>query len=191
MMVKNCFLCVPLRAGLLIWGYSAVIIIYTNLLFWLYELHVIWTKSEFNSNQFILKTFILLFVAMYLLFHVVLISGLHNRSSGLLDIYKGFLTIWLILEGIFAALYIPLSMYQMYQENIKYYEVTAVFMLLSKFLFYAAVVVVVVCILKVYILVCVRSVKSTFKNEEIRESEPFAQNPDVTDNRRPNYDSDC
>ncbi|XP_045774117.1 uncharacterized protein LOC123873342 isoform X2 [Maniola jurtina] len=173
--VENCCFCLPLRNGLLLWGYFCLVTIYLSALSTLYRLQdFFYDASSFRGNEFFFLFISLVLLLLYFIFHIVLVAGLHKKSKCMLEVYDGSLIISMVLESIVAGLYIPLAMLRSLEYDIQHDDNSSIF------LFGIAVLVVLEILFKYYILVCVRSLISTLAvNEEDFHSEYSLENPDV------------
>ncbi|XP_022826945.1 uncharacterized protein LOC111356711 [Spodoptera litura] len=141
-MLKRCLLCIPLRYGLIGWGYIRLVIdiIVTVALTieFIHVLEMVQTRSYSVSNLVIIGLIILLGVADFTL-TVVFIIGAQRKNVKLLKmcyVYNIVLWVLIIILGVAVSVY---TVYLMYQHNVAFlhhifYILTDLFTYLSQIL---------------------------------------------------------
>ncbi|CAH1637046.1 unnamed protein product [Spodoptera littoralis] len=141
-MLKRCFLCIPLRYGLIGWGYIRLVIdiILTVALTieFTYVLRMVQTRSYSVSNLVIISLIILLGVADFTLTVVFIIGGQRKNVKLLKICYVYNIVLWvlIIIMGVAISVY---TVYLMYQHSLGFlhhivYILTDLFTYLSQIL---------------------------------------------------------
>ncbi|KAJ2951721.1 hypothetical protein O0L34_g13886 [Tuta absoluta] len=107
----RCCVCVPLRLGLLIWGYASLILLGIILVPLFEEWKYLVFYYLYSTEILIIYTFLLFLAFGNIAFSILLIVAAHKRSSRLMIIYNKCAFVAAILECISLLLYVVYNVY--------------------------------------------------------------------------------
>ncbi|XP_046967931.1 uncharacterized protein LOC124535674 [Vanessa cardui] len=155
--INSCCVCFPLRPGLFVWGYFAIILSYITILRMLFRIQDILEEyNHFDPLSFIELSISLGVSIIHFIFYIVFVTGLHKKSRGCLEIFYGYNVITIIGLIIIISLYLPVQAYRihrLYSSNVWIFVVVGVFSTGITLL------------LQLYITIAVRSLISKLEDE--------------------------
>ncbi|XP_032518508.2 uncharacterized protein LOC116770961 [Danaus plexippus] len=117
----NRCLCLPLRHGLVTYGYFGLVVNYLSILHELFQLSdCADSEGPFYPSEFIKLSLTFSSMIINLIFHIILVAGLHRKSRGLLEVFYGYQSLLIIIEVIVSSLYLPLQIHKNYQTVTHY-----------------------------------------------------------------------